>query len=211
VRATEIETFQNQSIIVPNSQLINAAVGNWMLHNTLARSEIPVSVSYDSDPKRVMELLLEIARNHPLVLTMPEPNVGFQSFGDFALNFELRFYLSDLFQGGPVRNDIRVAIIERFRAEGIVIPMPERNINVRIQGEGATLEKDLANALAEEGLPPELAARVIAQAETRHRMQGARKRDVELADDNDGSPFDGMHHAERDDDDASDGDADDTR
>ena len=214
VRATEIETFQNQSIIVPNSQLINAAVGNWMLHNTLARSEIAVSVSYDSDPQQVMDLLLELARNHPLVLTMPEPNVGFQSFGEFALNFELRFYLSDLFQGGPVRNDIRVAIIERFRKEGIVIPKPERNINIRVQGEGAALEKDLANALAEEGLPPELAARVIAQAETRRRMQGARKRDVELADDNDGSPFDGMHHAERDDardDDDPNGEADDVR
>jgi potassium-dependent mechanosensitive channel len=213
VRATEIETFQNQSIIVPNSQLINAAVGNWMLHNTLARSEIPVSVSYDSDPKQVMELLLEIARNHPLVLTMPEPNVGFQSFGEFALNFELRFYLSDLFQGGPVRNDIRVAIIERFRKEGIVIPKPERNINIRVESDGEALEKDLANALAEEGLPPELAGRVIAQAENRRRMQGARKRDVELADDNDGSPFDGMHHAERDDtdDDGPEGDADDNR
>ncbi|UVC11620.1 mechanosensitive ion channel family protein [Rhizobium sp. TH2] len=214
VRATEVETFQNQSIIVPNSQLINAAVGNWMLHNTLARSEIPISVSYDSDPKQVMELLLEIARSHPLVLTMPEPNVGFQSFGEFALNFELRFYLSDLFQGGPVRNDIRVAIIERFRQEGIVIPKPERNINIRVDGEGAALEKDLANALAEEGLPPEIARRVMAQAESRRRMQGARKRDVELADDNDGSPFDGMHHAERDDtkdDDDHDGDADDNR
>ncbi|MDB5553978.1 MAG: Potassium efflux system KefA protein [Rhizobium sp.] len=214
VRATEIETFQNQSIIVPNSQLINAAVGNWMLHNTLARSEIPVSVSYDSNPKQVMDLLLEIAQSHPLVLTMPEPNVGFQSFGEFALNFELRFYLSDLFQGGQVRNDIRVAIIERFRKEGIVIPEPERNINIRVQGEGAALEKDLANALAEEGLPPELAGRVIAQAENRRRMQGARKRDVELADDNDGSPFDGMHHAEKDDaedDNDHDGDADDNR
>src|SRR5690606_21425393 len=111
VRATEIETFQNQSIIVPNSQLINAAVGNWMLHNTLARSEIAVPVSYDSDPRQVMNLLLEIARDHPLVLTMPEPNVGFQNFGEFALHFELRFYLSDLFQGGPVRNEIRCQII----------------------------------------------------------------------------------------------------
>lgn len=200
VRATEIETFQNQSIIVPNSQLINAAVGNWTLHNSLARSEVPVSVAFDSDPRQVMDILLEIARNHPLVLTMPEPNVGFQGFGEFSLNFELRFYLSDILNGGPVRNDVRVAIVERFRKEGIVMPYPQRDFNIRVSDDDKALKKELASALAEEGLPPELADRVMAQRETMRRMKGARKRDVELADDEDGSPFDGMHHALRADD-----------
>lgn len=205
VRATEIETFQNQSIIVPNSQLINAAVGNWTLHNTLARSEIPVSVSYDSDPKQVMEILIDIARNHPLILTMPEPNVGFQAFGQFSLDFELRFYLADLFQGGPVRNDIRVAIIERFREEGIEIPLPQRELNVRVNGE--TRAGALETALADEGLPRDVVRRIVERAEhggPRHR----RGRKVDLADDNDGSPFDGMHHALRGEDDVGDRDRD---
>lgn len=206
VRATEIETFQNQSIIVPNSQLINASVGNWTLRNTLARSEIPVSVSYDSDPKRVMELLLEIARSHPLVLTMPEPNVGFQAFGQFSLDFELRFHVADIFQGGPVRNDIRCAIVERFRQEGIVMPLPQRDLNLRLSGPADVLE----DALSEEGLPKDVIERIVERAEggaTRSR----RGRKVDLADDEDGSPFDGMHHALResegeDDDGAEDGD-----
>jgi small-conductance mechanosensitive channel len=190
VRATEIETFQNQSIIVPNSQLINAAVGNWTLRNTLARSEIPVSVSYDSDPKQVMEVLLEIARAHPLVLTMPEPNVGFQGFGQFSLDFELRFHVADIFQGGPVRNDIRCAIVERFRDEGIVMPLPQRELNVRLEGQADALE----DALAEEGLPRAMIRRIVEKAEGPGKP-ARRGRKVDLADDDDGSPFDGMHHA----------------
>ena len=196
VRATEIETFQNQSIIVPNSQLINASVGNWTLRNTLARSEIPVSVSYDSDPRQVMDILLEIARNHPLVLTMPEPNVGFQGFGQSSLDFELRFHLADLFQGGPVRNEIRVAIIERFREEGIVMPYPQRDLNVRLSGSTSALK----DALAEEGLPDAVVRRIVERAEGAP-VPHPRGRKVDLADDEDGSPFDGMHHALRDDDD----------
>ncbi len=39
VRATEIETFQNQSIIVPNSELINSSLGNWTHRNSLGRSK----------------------------------------------------------------------------------------------------------------------------------------------------------------------------
>jgi small-conductance mechanosensitive channel len=207
VRATEIETFQNQSIIVPNSQLINASVGNWMLRNSVARSEIPVSVSYDSDPRQVMDILLELARSHPLVLTMPEPNVGFQAFGQFSMDFELRFHVADIFQGGPVRNDIRVAIIERFRKEGIEIPLPQRELNVRVEGEvgAGTLEE----ALREEGLPREVIRRVVERAEHGAPRRGRR---IDLADDNDGSPFDGMHHALRDEDDRDDmDDADQTR
>ena len=201
VRATEIETFQNQSIIVPNSQLINAAVGNWTHRNSVARSEIQVSVAYDSDPKRVMDILLELAHSHPLVLTMPEPNVGFQAFGQFSMDFELRFHVADIFQGGPVRNDIRVAIIKRFREEGIEIPLPQRDLNVRLRGEMSA--GALEDALAEEGLPNELIRRVVERAEHGGPRRG---RKVDLADDNDGSPFDGMHHAllHEDDDDGDD-------
>jgi potassium efflux system protein len=193
VRATEIETFQNQSIIVPNSQLINAAVGNWTLRNSLARSEIPVSVSHDSDPKQVMELLLEIARSHPLVLTMPEPNVGFQAFGQFSLDFELRFHVADIFQGGPVRNDIRCAIIERFREEDIVMPLPTRDLNLRLTGSADILE----DALFAEGLPKDVIRRIVERAEG-GAARPRRGRKVDIADDEDGSPFDGMHHALRD-------------
>lgn len=196
VRATEIETFQNQSIIVPNSQLINASVGNWTLRNTLARSEIPVSVSYDSDPRQVMNILLDIARSHPLVLTMPEPNVGFQGFGPSSLDFELRFHLADLFQGGPVRNDIRIAIVERFREEGIVMPYPQRDLNVRLTGSADGLQ----DALAREGLPDDVIRRIVERAEGTPSHQ-PRGRKTDLADDDDGSPFDGMHHALREDDD----------
>jgi small-conductance mechanosensitive channel len=190
VRATEVETFQNQSIIVPNSQLINASVGNWTLRNTLARSEVAVSVAYDSDPRRVMELLLEIARSHPLVLTMPEPNVGFQAFGQYTMDFELRFYLADLFQGGPVKNEIRVQILERFREEGIVIPVAQPNVMLRSTADEQALER----ALEEEGLSPAAARRVRRKAEGIEQPSRARSRDMDLVDDERG-PHDGLHHA----------------
>ncbi|MET0747099.1 MAG: mechanosensitive ion channel family protein [Rhizobium sp.] len=123
VRATEIETFRKQSIIVPNSELINASVGNWTHRNRLARSEIPVSVGYDSDPKQVMAILLELVQAVPKVLRNPEPHVEFLRFGPLSLDFEMRFYLSDLSDGMPIRNSLRVAILERFRREGIVMPL----------------------------------------------------------------------------------------
>ena len=49
VRATEIETFQRQTVILPNSELINSAVANWTHRNKLGRVDIAVNVAYGSD------------------------------------------------------------------------------------------------------------------------------------------------------------------
>jgi small-conductance mechanosensitive channel len=128
VRATEIETFQRQSVILPNSNLINGAVGNWTHRNKLGRVEIKVGVAYGSDVKRVHEVLLEIARSHPMVLKNPEPFVQFTNFGTAALEFEVRIYLADILNGGGVQNDIRFAILEAFNREGIEIPSTPRAV-----------------------------------------------------------------------------------
>lgn len=128
VRATEIETFRKQSIIVPNSELINAAVGNWTHRNKIGRSEIPVFVSYDADPQKVMDILLELVNEAPFVLRNPEPHVEFLRFGTYSLDFELRFMLADMGEGLKVRNNLRIAILKRFKEEGIEIPLPQSDV-----------------------------------------------------------------------------------
>ncbi|EHK56121.1 mechanosensitive ion channel family protein [Allomesorhizobium alhagi] len=131
VRATEIETFQRQTVILPNSDLINSAVGNWTHRNKLGRIEIPVGVGYGSDAKRVHEILLEIASNHPLVLKNPEPFVLFSAFGDSSLDFEVRVFLADVSNGVIVQNDVRFAILEAFARENIEIPFPQRDVHLK--------------------------------------------------------------------------------
>lgn len=130
VRATEIETFRKQSIIVPNSDLINAAVGNWTHRNRMQRSEIPVGVAYGSDPRRVIEVLLEVAAGVPQVLRNPEPHVEFLRFGASSLDFELRFHVADMNDGMGVRNHMRAEILRRFEEEGIEIPANRQDVHV---------------------------------------------------------------------------------
>lgn len=135
VRATEIETFQRQSIIVPNSELINAPVGNWTHRNKLGRIEIPVSVSYESDPRQVMDLLMEIALAHPGLLRNPEPVVLFNGFGASSLDFELRGFIGDVLGALPIRNELRVTILERFRSKGILMPYPHQEVHLHLDEE----------------------------------------------------------------------------
>ena len=126
VRATEIETFQRQTVILPNSNLINNAVGNWTHRNKLGRVEIRVGVAYGMDARRAYDIMLEIAREHPLVLKNPEPFVLFVNFGPAAMEFEIRVFLADVTNGSGVQNDIRFAVLDRFAQAGIDIPSTPR-------------------------------------------------------------------------------------
>jgi small-conductance mechanosensitive channel len=130
VRATEIETFRKQSIVVPNSDLINAPVGNWTHRNRVQRSEIPVSVAYGTDPEKVIAILLEIAQAVPEVLRNPEPHVDFLAFGASSLDFELRFCLADYSDGIRIRASVRIEILKRFEREGIEIPYARQDIMI---------------------------------------------------------------------------------
>jgi potassium efflux system protein len=125
VRATEIETFQRQTVILPNSELINAAVGNWTHRNRLARVDIPVRVAHGTNPRKVHDLLLAIAREQPRILRNPEPMVAFLGYGDTSLDFELRYFIGDVMTGVVIQNELRFAIIERFAAERIGMPRPQ--------------------------------------------------------------------------------------
>jgi potassium-dependent mechanosensitive channel len=60
-----------------------------------------------------------------LVLRNPSPSAVFTAFGETTMTFELRIYVADIVNGGGVRNDLRLEIFERFRAEGIGLPFPK--------------------------------------------------------------------------------------
>jgi potassium-dependent mechanosensitive channel len=131
VRATEIETFDRASVIIPNSEFITGIVKNWTRANTLGRIVVKVGVGYDSDPDQVRDILLEIARTHPLIVQAPAPAAFLLGFGDSALEFELRCVVADVEKGLSVRSDLHYAIIKKFRAAAIEIPYPQRELRWR--------------------------------------------------------------------------------
>lgn len=130
VRATEIQTFQRASVIIPNSEFISKPVVNWTLKDKTTRIEIKVSVTYESDVRQVYDLLLKIARGHELVLRNPEPVAMFRDFGASGLEFELRCFVSNTDYIIPVRNELRMRIFEQFRARGIEMPFDQRVVHM---------------------------------------------------------------------------------
>lgn len=131
-RSTTVLTNDNIAIIIPNSRFITEEVINWSYADAKVRFRIPVSVGYDSDVRLVERLLLEAARAHPDVLDDPEPAVRFLEFGDSGLLFELRAWTTTLVQRkGKLVSDLNFAILEAFRAHGVTIPYPQRDVHLK--------------------------------------------------------------------------------
>ncbi len=139
VRATEIETFDRASVIIPNSEFITGAVKNLTHSDTMGRITVKVRVAYDSDVEAVRDTLIGCAGDHPQVLQTPPPRVFLIAFGDIALEFELRCIVVNVNYGLTVKSDLQMAILRRFRAAGIEIPVHAARASgaPRRQGGGA--------------------------------------------------------------------------
>ncbi|MBV9628076.1 MAG: mechanosensitive ion channel family protein [Xanthobacteraceae bacterium] len=130
VRSTEVETFERASVMIPNSYFITEKVKNWTLRDNMRRIAIPVTVAHGSDPRAVKAILLKVANDHPSVLTLPAPSYDFEDFGVNGLTFKL-FAFIDLRAGGNVAADLRIAILEAFQENGILIPSRQAEVTLQ--------------------------------------------------------------------------------
>ena len=133
IRATEIETLDNQNVLVPNSELVSGRVTNWVLRDTQGRLRIAIGVAYGSDVKKVQEILEKIANEHSEVITdgrAPAPRALFMGFGDSSLDFELRCRINRIDRRFTVQSDINFELVAAFREAGINIPFPQRDLHI---------------------------------------------------------------------------------
>jgi small-conductance mechanosensitive channel len=131
-RSTWIRTNDNVVIIVPNSEFINLRVTNWTANDRLIRIALPVGVSYNSDPKAVRDVILEVVRTHPDVLSDPAPEVVLLDFGGSSLDLEVRVWTVQQVQTPTrLKSDLYFAMFDTFREKGIELPFPQRDLHTR--------------------------------------------------------------------------------
>ena len=134
IRATEIETLDNQDMLIPNAELVSGRVTNWVLHNPYGRLKLKIGVAYGSDVKKVISILQDIASNNNQVITdgrASPPKALFMGFGDSSLEFELRVRILDIKKRYDVLSELNLGVNDAFIKEAIEIPFPQRDIHIK--------------------------------------------------------------------------------
>jgi len=137
VRATEIETFDRATMIVPNSNLITGVVKNWVRNDRVARVRIPVTLNVGVDPEKVREIMTGAAKENEKVAKIPAPATLFVAMDPAGLKFELVCFVDDVETSGRTKSELHYAIFAALKEAGVSIAGAPGVTQVALQGDVA--------------------------------------------------------------------------
>jgi small-conductance mechanosensitive channel len=130
-RHIEVRDSDGKDILIPNETLLTSEIVNWSYGDRNVRFRLPVQISYQDDPEAAMQIMEQAARATERVLADPPPLACLIGFGDNGINLELGLWVNDPENGvNNVRSDIYLRIWHGFRAAGISIPFPQRDVRI---------------------------------------------------------------------------------
>jgi small-conductance mechanosensitive channel len=129
IRTTVVRTWREEDLIMPNSVFSQSTVKNYTLRDNEFRLGVEVGVTYDSDMKKVMEVLEKTAREVPWRFKDVDPRVLLVDFGDSAVIFGVYLNINDPWKQRIYMSDLRKAIWFAFKKENIVIAFNQMDVH----------------------------------------------------------------------------------
>jgi small-conductance mechanosensitive channel len=125
--SVKLRTFDNQFVRIPNENLIKSEVRT-LTKFPIRRVDLQIGVAYKEDIEKVREVLFDLVDKNPLCLEEPKPVFIFQGFGDSAVTMQFSpWAMRENFL--ELKNSLQLEIKQRFDAEGIEIPFPQRSLH----------------------------------------------------------------------------------
>jgi small-conductance mechanosensitive channel len=128
LRSTTVRTWAGAQVIIPNSYLITEKVSDL---TGVRRVDVEVSVSNQADPRLVERLLVGCAAAHASVISDPAPSVLFDELGETGFRFTLYCHVAGRALVANAQSDLRYAIVEALRSNGVEMPYPRRDLHLR--------------------------------------------------------------------------------
>lgn len=129
IMSTNLLTADNQLIIIPNKLVWGSSIVN-MTRMPTRKAAVDVGISYSSDLEKAIKIALDLMKSNPLVLQDPEPTVITTELADSSVNLQLGVWTKtgDL---RTVKNALTSGILEAYNKEGIEIPFPQLDVNIK--------------------------------------------------------------------------------
>ncbi len=131
LRSTRIMTVEHNEVFIPNGKVLSEAVVNFSLPDAVSVRKLNIGVGYTIPPNKARTAILAVLASIPGVLKVPEPVVRVYAYGDYSVQFEIRYAITDFAGRIGIEAEIMNLLWYQFRRSGIEIPFPVRNVQVK--------------------------------------------------------------------------------
>ena len=132
MRSVTVTTWDNQDVIIPNSELISSSFINWTRTDSEVRTVLIIGVRYQDDPHEAQRVILEAVTMQPEVSLTPEPQVFLIDFAASSVNFRVQYFMDvQRFSRLEVQSKVLFAIWDALAEAGIGIPFPQQDIYIK--------------------------------------------------------------------------------
>jgi len=128
-KTTQILTRDNTVVYIPNDDVLMGKWVNYSKPGSGLLCKIDIGLEYGAPPNKVRDVLLDVVHRHPQALTDPAPEVRLIGFGDFTINYEIRFMCRDFPAAERIKAEIKNQIWYALKRNKITIPFPIREVS----------------------------------------------------------------------------------
>ncbi|MBA3650188.1 MAG: mechanosensitive ion channel [Chthoniobacterales bacterium] len=129
-RSTRLRTNDAIYLDIPNNEIVRQTIINLHYPQQLHAMRIVIGVEYSAPPNKVKDALLQATLQAEGVQKEPPPRIFLKDFGDFAISYEIKFWMLNHSEFNNVCDAIRTNIWYKFKRQGITIPFPIRTLEI---------------------------------------------------------------------------------
>lgn len=127
-KSTRILTRDNCLVYIPNAQIANSTIYNYSMPDRKVVARLNLGIAYDVAPNYFRKVVMEALRQNPKISDTPRPTIRLIEYGDFAINYEIRFWHTNYTNDPRIRAEVNNQLWYALRRYGIQIPFPIRDI-----------------------------------------------------------------------------------
>ena len=126
VLVTRIRTRKNEVITIPNSNLMNSQTSNFTFaaRNYGVIVHTKVTIGYDMQHEVIENLLLDAAKDTPMIQKKPLPYVRVTALDDFYVEYEINAYTTRSDKLSDIYSTLHQNILDHFHHAGVEIMSP---------------------------------------------------------------------------------------
>jgi small-conductance mechanosensitive channel/CRP-like cAMP-binding protein len=146
-RSTRLCTNDDIYLDIPNNEMVSHQIVNLHYPTEVHAMRIRVGVEYKNPPNRVKDALRRAAQSANNVLANPPVRVFLVDFADFAVIYEIKFYMGNHARINETNDSVRTNVWYELKRQGITIPFPIRTLHVE-RKKARPVHEDQAEALS---------------------------------------------------------------